>query len=226
MKLKLSPPIVLENLLPYDFKYRIYDKNTKRDWTNFLRKGGVSPVHVVELSHLLLLSVDMQDTAFKASEFAIINPGHQEDFRKEHKLICKDDEGLPLNLKLHYFKTPNGGGAFRVTVYSPYVILNKTGLDVAIRGKQFLQQAKRAAGQSSQPGSSNEERPKAQPLMFSFGNEDQRNRALLKFGDSEWSKPQSFDAIGSTTDVHSNLLQSNRSFTSELRLNPARENTN
>ncbi|KAI1733917.1 hypothetical protein F4680DRAFT_368242 [Xylaria scruposa] len=201
MKLKLSPPIVLENLLPYDFKYRIYDKNTKRDWTNFLRKGGVSPVHVVELSHLLLLSVDMQDTAFKASEFAIINPGYQEDFRKEHRLICKDDEGLPLHLKLHYFKTPNGGGAFRVTVYSPYVILNKTGLDVAIRGKQFLQQAKRAAGQSSQPGSSEQERPKAQPLMFSFGNEDQRNRALLKFGDAEWSKPQSFDAIGSTTDV-------------------------
>ncbi|GAW22149.1 hypothetical protein ANO14919_116840 [Xylariales sp. No.14919] len=201
MKLKLSPPIVLENLLPYDFKYRIYDKNTKRDWTNFLRKGGVSPVHVVELSHLLLLSVDMQDTAFRASEFAIINPGSQEDFRKEHKLICKDDEGLPLHLKLHYFKTPNGGGAFRVTVYSPYVILNKTGLDVAIRGKQFLQQAKRAAGQSSEHGSSDQERPKAQPLMFSFGSEDQRNRALLKFADSEWSKPQSFDAIGSTTDV-------------------------
>ncbi|KAI1120705.1 hypothetical protein F5Y10DRAFT_272813 [Nemania abortiva] len=201
MNLKLSPPIVLENLLPYDFKYRIYDKNTKRDWTNFLRKGGVSPVHVVELSHLLLLSVDMQDTAFKASEFAIINPGFQEDFRKEHKLVCKDDEGLPLHLKLHYFKTPNGGGAFRVTVYSPYIILNKTGLDVAIRGKQFLQQAKRAAGQSSQPGSSDQQRSKAQPLMFSFGNEDQRNRALLKFGDSEWSKPQSFDAIGSTTDV-------------------------
>ncbi|KAI1419606.1 hypothetical protein F5Y12DRAFT_231448 [Xylaria sp. FL1777] len=201
MKLKLSPPIVLENLLPYDFKYRIYDKNTKRDWTNFLRKGGVSPVHVVELSHLLLLSVDMQDTVFRASEFAIINPGSQEDFHKEHKLICKDDEGLPLHLKLHYFKTPNGGGAFKVTVFSPYVILNKTGLDVAIRGKQFLQQAKRAAGQSSQLDPSNQEPPKAQPLMFSFGSEDQRNRALLKFGDSEWSKPQSFDAIGSTTDV-------------------------
>ncbi|KAI1299895.1 hypothetical protein F5Y03DRAFT_243449 [Xylaria venustula] len=201
MKLKLSPPIVLENLLPYDFKYRIYDKNTKRDWTNFLRKGGVSPVHVVELSHLLLLSVDMQDTAFRASEFAIINPGSQEDFHKEHKLICKDDEGLPLHLKLHYFKIPDGGGAFKVTVFSPYVILNKTGLNVTIRGKQFLQQAKRAAGQLSQPDGSNQERPKAQPLMFSFGSDDQRNRALLKFGESEWSKPQSFDAIGSTTDV-------------------------
>ena len=67
MKIRLSAPIELENLLPYDFKYRIYDKNTKKDWTNFLRKGGLSPVHVVELSHLLLLSIDMQDTVFKAS---------------------------------------------------------------------------------------------------------------------------------------------------------------
>ncbi|KAI1434010.1 vacuolar protein sorting-associated protein 13 [Xylaria sp. CBS 124048] len=201
MRLKLSPPIVLENLLPFDFKYRIYDKNTKRDWSNFLRKGGVSPVHVVELSHLLLLSVDMQDTVFKASEFAIINSGSQEDFRKEHKLICKDTEGLSLHLKLHYFKIPNAGGAFKVTIYSPYVILNKTGLEVAISGKQFLQQAKRAAGLSLQSSSEDGERPKAKPLMFSFGNEDQGNRALLKFGESEWSKPQSFDAIGSTTDV-------------------------
>ncbi|KAI0483961.1 vacuolar protein sorting-associated protein 13 [Xylariaceae sp. FL0804] len=201
MKLKLSPPIVLENLLPYDFKYRIYDKNTKKDWTNFLRKGGVSPVHVVELSHLLLLSIDMQDTVFKASEFSIINPGSQEDFRKENKLLCKDAAGLDLNLRLHYFKIPNGGGAFKVTIYSPYVILNKTGLDIQIRGKQFLQQAKKAAGQAPAADTTDRERPKALPFMFSFGNDDQRNRALLKLGDSEWSKPISFDAIGSTTDV-------------------------
>ncbi|KAI1388182.1 vacuolar protein sorting-associated protein 13 [Hypoxylon trugodes] len=201
MKLKLSPPIVLENLLPYDFKYRIYDKNTKRDWTNFLRKGGVSPVHVVELSHLLLLSVDMQDTVFKPSEFAIINSGAQEDFRKEYKLVCKDGEDLPLNLKLHYFKIPDGGGAFKVTVYSPYVVLNKTGLEVNVRGKQFLQQPRRAAGQSAVADTTDQERPKALPFMFSYSNDDQRNRALLKIGESEWSKPQSFDAIGSTSEV-------------------------
>lgn len=201
MRLKLSPPIVLENLLPYDFKYRIYDKNTKRDWTNFLRKGGVSPVHVVELSHLLLLSVDMQDTVFKPSDFAIINPGGQEDFRKEHKLICKDNEDLNLNLKLHYFRIPDGGGAFKVTVYSPYVVLNKTGLEVNIRAKQFLQQPKRAAGQSAIADTSDQERPKALPFMFSYASDDQRNRALLRIGDSEWSKPQSFDAIGSTAEV-------------------------
>src|SRR3954465_8178359 len=127
MRIRLSAPIELENLLPYDFKYRIYDKNTKKDWTNFLRKGGLSPVHVVELSHLLLMSIDMQDTVFKASEFAIINSNNQEDFRKESQLVCKDSEGLALTRKLHFFKTPERGGDFKITVYSPYVILNKPG---------------------------------------------------------------------------------------------------
>ena len=102
MRIRLSAPIELQNLLPYDFKYRIYDKNTKKDWTNFLRKGGLSPVHVVELSHLLLLSIDMQDTVFKQSEFAIINSNAHEDFRRESILAVKDNQGIELDLKLHY----------------------------------------------------------------------------------------------------------------------------
>ena len=102
MRIRLSAPIELQNLLPYDFNYRIYDKNTKKDWTNYLRKGGVSPVHVVELSHLLLLSIEMRDTPYKQSEFAIINSDTQQDFRRETTLPVKDREGIQLNLKLHY----------------------------------------------------------------------------------------------------------------------------
>lgn len=205
MKLKLSAPVTLENLLPYDFKYRIYDKNTKKDWSNFLRKGGVSPVHSTELSHLLLLSVDMQDTVFKPSEFAIINSGSSEDFKKEHTLKCQDDQGLQLNLKLHYHRIPDSGGAFKVTVYSPYVILNKTGLDLQIRHKGFMQQARAAAGQPGLLVDVTDNERKVAPLMFSFGSDDHHNRALLRVGNSEWSKPQSFDAIGSTADA---VLQS------------------
>ena len=102
MRIRLAAPIEIQNLLPYDFKYRIYDKTTKKDWTNFLRKGGLSPVHVVELSHLLLLSIDMQDTIFKQSEFAVINSSNQDDFRRENVLAVKDDKDIQLNLKLHY----------------------------------------------------------------------------------------------------------------------------
>ncbi|KAL1297408.1 hypothetical protein AAFC00_004942 [Neodothiora populina] len=206
MRIRLSAPVEIQNLLPFDFKYRIYDKNTKKDWTNFLRKGGVSPVHVVELSHLLLLSIDMQDTPFKQSDFGIINSSERDDFRRERTLVVKDNNGLSLRLKLHYFNIPNSGGAFKLTVYSPYVVLNRTGLELDVRSKAFLGATKSAAGQqatfvNTDDGGRNDEPRKPVPFMFSFPTDDKKNRAMIKVGSSAWSKPVSFDAIGSTTAI-------------------------
>jgi len=62
ISLKLRAPLELENLLPYDLQYRIYDKNTDQNWKSYLRKGGIMPVHSVELGHLVLLNIDVQDT--------------------------------------------------------------------------------------------------------------------------------------------------------------------
>ncbi|KAB2579544.1 putative vacuolar protein sorting-associated protein vps13 protein [Lasiodiplodia theobromae] len=200
MRYKLHAPVEVVNLLPYDFKYRIYDDNTKKDWTNFLRKGGVSPVHVVELSHLLLMSVDMQDTPFKPSKFSVINSSDKENFRREKTVEVKDNQDLALRLKLHYYNIPDSGGAFKVAVYSPYVILNRTGLELDVRSKAFLGQAKAAAGAGVFANTQGDS-TRAQPFMFSFPTDDHKNRALIKVGDSNWSKPQSFDAIGSTYDV-------------------------
>jgi vacuolar protein sorting-associated protein 13A/C len=205
MRIRLSAPIEVQNLLPFDFKYRIYDKTTKKDWTNFLRKGGVSPVHVVELSHLLLMSVDMQDTPFKASEFAIINAASNEnDFRREKTLTVKDNNNLELRLKIHYFNVPDSGGAFKITLYSPYVVLNRTGLELDIRSKAYFGSTKSAAGSGAtfaNVSTSEEEARKATPFMFSFPSDDRKNRALLKVGDSAWSQPVSFDAIGANVDI-------------------------
>ncbi|EME44915.1 hypothetical protein DOTSEDRAFT_70827 [Dothistroma septosporum NZE10] len=201
MRLRLSAPIEVQNLLPFDFKYRIYDKNTKKDWTNFLRKGGVSPVHVVELSHLLLMSIDMQDTPFKSSEFAIINTNNENDFRREKNLTVKDNNNLELRLKVHYYNVPDSGGAFKITIYSPYVILNRTGLELDIRSKAaFFGGTKSAAG-SGTFADTEEDARRATPFMFSFPTDDRKNRALIKVGDSAWSQPISFDAIGANTDV-------------------------
>lgn len=200
MRIRLHAPIEVVNLLPYDFKYRIYDDNTKKDWTNFLRKGGVSPVHVVELSHLLLMSVDMQDTPYKPSKFSVVNSSDKENFRREKTVEVKDDQDLTLRLKLHYYNIPDSGGAFKVAVYSPYVVLNRTGLELDVRSKAFLGQAKAAAG-AGVFANSQRDSSRAQPFMFSFPTDDHKNRALIKVGDTSWSKPQSFDAIGSTYNV-------------------------
>ncbi|EER23514.1 vacuolar protein sorting-associated protein, putative [Coccidioides posadasii C735 delta SOWgp] len=200
MRIRLSAPLEIQNLLPYDFKYRIYDRNTRKDWTNFLRKGGTSPVHVVELSHLLLLSIDMEDTEFRQCEFAIINGTPQDDFRKEHTLSIQDDKGVELKLGLHYFAIPDSGGSFKVSVYSPYLILNRTGLDINIQGKSMFQSTRTSAGRAIRTDSSSGVR-KAVPYMYSYATNDRKNRSIIKVEGSSWSKPQSLEAIGSTFEV-------------------------
>ena len=105
---------------------------------------------------------------------------------------------LVLCWHLCFSNIPDSGGAFKITVYSPYIILNKTGLDINIQSKSIFSAAKSAAGMRT---TSDRATRKALPYMFSFPSDDRKNRALLKVGDSTWSKPQSFDAIGSTFNV-------------------------
>lgn len=107
--------------MPHDVRYRVFDKNLEHNWTSFLRKGGVSPIHIAELSHLLLLSVEVEETGklrsfisslhsctdpssqvFQRSEFAIINTDNPEDLPVESDLVLQDKEGLKLNLRVHY----------------------------------------------------------------------------------------------------------------------------
>jgi len=97
---------------------------------------------------------------------------------------------------------PDSGGAFKVTVFSPYVILNRTGLELDVRGEggKLFGSSNAAAGQNALIDVDREEL-KGTPFMFSYQSDNKKNRSRLKVGDSQWSSPQSFDAIGSTYSV-------------------------
>ncbi|KTW25717.1 hypothetical protein T552_03329 [Pneumocystis carinii B80] len=196
MTIKISPPIIIQNLLPYDLNYKIFDKNTKSTWQNFLKKKESSYIHTADLSHILLMGIHIQNTVYKPSSFFVINTPNPDKIRRETKIIVEDKDNLKLHLCLYYYEIPDSGKVFRVTIYCPYLILNKTGLDIQIKSKLFLQQAKIAAGQFSIGPPQ-----KAVPYMFSYGNHDRKNRALIKVGNSNWSKPQSFEAIGSASEI-------------------------
>lgn len=60
--LNLRAPIELENLLPFNIQYKIYDRDAEQNWSSYLRKGGIMPVHSVELGHLVLLNITIQDS--------------------------------------------------------------------------------------------------------------------------------------------------------------------
>ncbi|ORX35977.1 putative late endosome to vacuole transport-related protein [Kockovaella imperatae] len=198
MKLVLRAPIELENLLPYDLKFRIHDKNTGLSSSNFLVKGGTSPIHTVELSHLLLLSVAPEDTNFKQSDYAIINTDDPE-LPIEHEFHLTDHRDLKLMLKLHYFTYPRSGGSFKVQVYSPFILLNKTRLPFDIAAKTWTGGQKALAGSDLFANDHNRDTPT--PFMVAFPNEDRRNRLYLKVDDSKWSKPLSFEPVAADMQV-------------------------
>lgn len=135
MKVVLSAPIEITNLLPYDFNYRIFDKTTGKDWSNTLKQGATGAVHVVELSHLLLLSVHPKDRGFSATDFAVINSPKGGDFGLETGLVARSPDGQRLVLKLQYLDDKGEGSGCKVQVYAPYLILNKTGLDLKVQTK-------------------------------------------------------------------------------------------
>lgn len=188
--LKLRAPFELENLLPYNLQYRVYDKNTDQNWKSFLRSGGVMPVHSVELGHLVLLNVDVEDTVFKPSDFAIVNTDGHGDFDIEHFLTLRDEIDRKLDLKLNYIRYPDSGGAFRVQIYAPYLVINKTGLPFGIR-------ASRSSRVTSMQEVAGDTRPemlsKPAPFMLSHQKENGHD-FVLKIADSGWSKPFSVEA--------------------------------
>lgn len=199
MKIVLSPPVEITNLLPFDFTYRIYDKKTGQDWGNTLKQGATGAVHVVELSHLLLLNVHPKEAGYNCTDFAIINTP-KKDFSLEHRLLTRSTDGQRLVLKLHYIDDKANGGGCKVQVYTPYLILNKTGLDIKVQTK-FNTATSRVHSIAQLHNGKETFMKIASPQMWSFDSDDRGNRATIRVGDSKWSEPLSFDTLGKDSDV-------------------------
>ena len=102
MKLRISTPLKLVNLLPYDIKYQLYDKRLQEKFINTVKVGEESPVHSVELSHLLLVAIEILGVNYEASEYAVINADDPRAFRRENQIHLKDKKGGRLHLGLRY----------------------------------------------------------------------------------------------------------------------------
>lgn len=188
LTLVLSAPVEIENLLPFDFTYRIYDKRTKSDWSGLVARGVKSYVHIVSLDNLLMLLVEPQEGGFGKSEFAIINTPVKSEFNREHTIALRQKvTGQHLKLRIHYL---HSGNAVKLQVYAPYVVLNRTNQSIRVCERNNIMHSNSSSLESSQP------------CMFSFDKfGDRANRALLKVGDSSWTTPLSFDAIGQNNAV-------------------------
>jgi hypothetical protein len=102
MTLRISTPLKIVNLLPYEIKYNLYDKKLQEKFVNTVGMGESSPVHSVELSHLLLMAVEIATVDYEGSEYSVINSDDPREFRRESRLNFRDRRGGRLHLGLHY----------------------------------------------------------------------------------------------------------------------------
>ena len=70
-----SPSLEIENLLPFDFSFRIYDHDARYDFSGTLPAGQMNPLHGVDTKHVIGISLEIVDQQLKTKQVAVINNG-------------------------------------------------------------------------------------------------------------------------------------------------------
>ena len=200
MKITISPSVIIENLLPCDIRFVTYSKKEESKASRLLHRGCKVAVHNVSLDTFLLLVVQplLGDTQ-PISKPCIINTPKKSSMETESNLYLSTEDGQDLQLKLEYSYTKRSRAKV-IKIYSPYIVRNATGRDLHIEGSYG--NVARSKVLLDDDG-----KRYSLPLMFSFDDTtSSEDRARVKFRNSEWSSPLSFDAVGQSFDVTVGLI--------------------
>lgn len=208
MKIVVSASLIIENLLPADINFSIFDKREEKR-TDFLKTGKTMEIHHISLDSFLLMSVQPLQDGASASKPSIVNTPHKSPLNPEESLSLTLSGGQNLLLKLDY-KNIDGTRSKVIRIYSPYIIMNATDRELYVQSSiTNIAQSKILL--------ENEKRYTI-PKMFSFDKEDDKsNRARIRFKESEWSSKLSFDAIGQSFDASVSIK--NKEQESDLGIN-------
>lgn len=184
LKLKFMAPFVLENLLPFDFRYIVQDKVSKQHYSSSLAKGDRDYLHTLDPSHLLAFSIAMKERGLVQKDSVIITSTDLE--YRDDQLVVLDGSGNQLTLRIFYTDSIELGKI--VSIICPYLIINRSNMDLYFSAKSLMTANRITAGQGKQ----NHENEKIEPIMFSYSTlEPLRSRAQIKATESEWSKVSS-----------------------------------
>lgn len=208
MNIFISPPLVIENLLPFDIEWRLFQKGPRK-WNDKLNQGEKCPIHIVDMNFSAVIKIQVLGSTYAVSAASIVNtPNNMTTVDKEINL--KNDDGHRLSLKLYYSTDPKYGT--KVSIYSPYLLVNRTGKDLFV-----MDSFNTLCSKSRQGVLTGDE--KEFPDMFSFSIENdafgffrgnlERNTVQLRVGDSYPSEKFSIDKIGQSFEVRVGLKTRN-----------------
>jgi vacuolar protein sorting-associated protein 13A/C len=203
MNILISPPLVIENLLPFEIDWRLFQKGPKK-WNDRLGQGEKCPIHVVDMNYSVVMKIEVLGSKYNVSAASIIStPNTMTSVDKE--ITLKSNDGQRLSLKLFYSADSKYGT--KVSIYSPYIFVNRTGKDLYIMDNFNTLVSKKR--------NTNENAGDEYPDMFSFGIENdafgifrgnlETNTIQLKIEDSQPSESFSVDKIGQSFEVRVGL---------------------
>ncbi|GFY45163.1 vacuolar protein sorting-associated protein 13 [Trichonephila inaurata madagascariensis] len=179
-KLNLNPTAVLRNLLLYPINYSMQGVN--EDFK--LAEGESNDLWAVDLEKIGLEIrinnyLDRNWTCYK-----ILKKEMDELSIWVFESVCSD-KTIYLELGMHTQKVK---GCYVMQLYSPFCMVNKTGLQLTYRGED---------------DNIIHHPPDINPVLFSFKAKAffAKKKAALRIGDSEWSDKFSLDAVGSSGTV-------------------------
>ncbi|GFX12510.1 vacuolar protein sorting-associated protein 13 [Trichonephila clavipes] len=194
-KLNLNPTAVLRNLLLYPINYSMQgvNENFKLDegesndlWAVDLEKIGLE----IRISNYL----DRNWTCYK-----ILKKEMDELSIWVFESVCSD-KTIYLELGMHTQKVK---GCYVMQLYSPFCMVNKTGLQLTYRRSKKGFEKFEGKNRKGEDDNIIHHPPDFNPVLFSFKAKAffAKKKAALRIGDSEWSDKFSLDAVGSSGTV-------------------------
>lgn len=198
MTIYISPPLVIENLLPFDVDWKLFQKGPKK-WNDALRRGDNCPIHVVDMNYSAVMKIDVLGSGFGVSAAAIVNTANG-IANVDKEITLKGADGQRLSLRLFYSMDPKYG--IKVSIYSPYLIVNRTGKDLYV-----IDNFNTLCSKAKTHSTGEDEYPDM--FSFSMANEGfaffkgnlETNTIQLKIEDSHPSESFSIDKIGQSFEI-------------------------
>lgn len=196
MKIQFCPPVEVENLLPFDFDLTLTNQISGERITTYVEQGSTAQIHNMKSDAILEIQLDLKSDRYKCSDTSVIKTSANYNVVGE-KLVITDLDDVPNNLRMNITRSTNTTDALHISIYAPYLILNKCGLPISLRSKQTYRQG----NVPIETIPAYKEGEHIEPAIFSYPEFDHKNRAQISINDSKWSDPISFEAVGNAQDV-------------------------
>lgn len=196
MKIQICPPVEVENLLPFGFDLTLTDEVTGNKTHSFVERGKTAHLNHMKSNSTIVIQLDLRSDRYKCSNTTVISTEPNYSVVGE-KIVITDQNGVPLVLRMNISRSTSASDSLLITIYAPYLIINKTGLPISLRHKQTYRQGRIPVEQIAAYKSGEV----IEPVIFSYPEIDHRNRAQISINESKWSDPISFEAVGNTQDI-------------------------